>query len=399
MAHYIKKNIKGIISIIDTIINKDYIDIVECKKNAKLKKNTRVGKQDKAKHPELLKPNLYFFQPCPEDSQSPLFARQYERVSFKEKNKIVEEQYHRVHPLTRAGLDLEHYKWLKWDIYGNIKFVDYPDENFHGKDYWDVPYLRKDSERASEERYIGQYEKYISKYTCNDYKPEKAFSAPYERELKYTFNGGLREFKKMLASIKGKMKDEGFPAVWCSAVEQKDHYFDDHLFSLYQHGVSFRLRKKEDSARITLKKKFQPLVDEKQSNLYLRMEEEATISKKQEADLFNGYRINPFPYRLISYFVPECGALSCCLEVQNKRTLGILTYSGLQKVEVCHDIVYYEVEGEVFGPEFEIEIESKGVDPTIIDILASIMEDDFKLKPSSGTKYERGVSFILSKKN
>lgn len=384
-----RKHHKGIINIIDTILYKHYYDINEASNNKE-----KIGKKSKIKNPELIQPNLYYFQPRPEDSFSPLFARQYERVRYNKNNVLTGTQYHRIHPLTKEGLDLEHYKWVKWDINGNIEFVDYPDAEYHGKNYWLIPDLESQSNRTREEEYLEQYENYIKKYEIDNTQMNTVTPPPAEREFKFTSQGSKEEFNSLLEDIKNYLENENFQAIWGSPKKQEDLYFDDENYTLYNSGVTFRLRKQKGHSRITVKKKM-PIENEYNTEgLYYRMEEEATISKTQEEALLRGERINPFPFRLIAYLAPGCGILKKALNVNNTRTTGLITDKLMQKIEICHDIVTYSFNEEEYGPQFEIEIESKGADPHLISLIADELKTKLDLKPSTKTKYERGISLF-----
>ncbi len=389
---YKRENHKDIINIIDTVLYKHYID----SKENNLKTAERITKQDISNNPDLVQPNLYYFQPCPEDSFSPLYARQYERVKYKNKakNQLVGTQYHRIHPLTRAGLDLEHYKWIRWDINGNIEFVDYPNKDYHGKSFWQIPALKSKNNRASEEEYLEQYNGYIEKHKVDKPNMTEPAPAPAERELKYCYEGSLNDFKGKVKALKEFLETEGFQAIWQGPKEQTDFYFDDDNFTLYESNVSFRLRKKSDNSRITLKKRM-PLDDNaEKEGLYYRMEEEVAISKAQEEALIRGERINPFPYRLISYLAPDCGKLRKVLEIKNKRTTALITDNLLQRIELCHDIVTYKAGDKEYGPVFEIELESKGADNELMETLAEVIKSEYNLTPSKHTKYEQGLTLL-----
>lgn len=383
-------NSTRILNIIDTILDRQDFDIKELDQ-----KHSRINKTLKSQNPALIQPNLYYFQPCPEDSISPLFARQYERIkqdSGSKKNQFSGVQYHRIHPLTKAGLDLEHYKWIKWDINGNIEFVDYPDDKYHGKDYWILPFLNK--QRATEGAYIKQYQNLMDKYFVAGLENNSYFPPPHERELKFLFTGTEENFHKIYKGLRSRLdEDEGFETFWGEEKEQRDIYFDDENFSLYHNDISFRMRKKKDNARITLKKRIP--VDEPGTvqGLYLRLEEEVTISKAQEDALLNNERINPFPYRLIYYLAPECKNINKVLELRNRRKTGLLTDAKLRRIEICRDIVTYKNGNLESEPVYELEIESKGAEAEFIDILALII-DDFGLQPSTKTKYERGIELL-----
>jgi adenylate cyclase class IV len=389
------KNSTNILNIIDTVLDRHDFDIKELEQ-----KHSKINKSLKSQNPALIQPNLYFFQPCPEDSISPLFARQYERVkkySEGKKNQFSGVQYHRIHPLTKTGLDLEHYKWVKWDINGNIEFVDYPDDEYHGKDYWILPFLNK--QRAAEETYIKQYQSLMEKYFTAGLENNSFFPPPHERELKYLFTGTENDFHKIYKDLQKKLETEGYGAIWGEEKEQRDIYFDDENFSLYHNNISFRMRKKKDNARITLKKRIPADEPGTVQGLYLRLEEEVTISKAQEEALLNNERINPFPYRLIYYLAPECRNINKVLELNNRRKTGLLTDEKLRRIEICRDIVTYKIDNLESEPVYELEIESKGAEAEIIDILAAIIVDDYGLQPSTKTKYECGVELLKKLKN
>jgi uncharacterized protein YjbK len=391
---YRKKDSAGILSIIDTILHKNWFDKEELNYIDDL---ASVNRSTKKNYPELIKPNLYYFQPCPEDSFSPLFARQYERVKQViegNKKQFTGKQYHRIHPLTKAGLDLEHFKWLMWDINGNTEFVDFPDDDYHGKDFWLVSTLDKQTLRASEQKYIDHYEDLMKKYSVTHQGSTNTYSTPHERELKYLFTGNKETFLQVCAKIRKRLEAEGYAAIWGKPTEQVDKYFDDQNLTLYYNDTTFRMRKKKGNARITLKKRMPVEKQDSPPGLYLRLEEEVAITKNQEKALLNNERINPFPYRLIFYLAPECKNISEVMEVINKRTTGVLTDSNLRRMELCYDTVTYKKDGLEIGPEYEIEIESKGAEAEVIDILAIILVEDFGLTPSKKTKYERGVELL-----
>lgn len=393
---------KGVLSIIDTIFAKGFFDSEDIRIVNKDKDFISVDRNVKARHSEIMIPNLYFFQPCPDDSLSPLFARQSERIKLDEKNNPVGTQYHRIHPLTRSGLDFEHFRWVKWDIIGNIDLIDYPDKGYHGKDYWVIPDLKDQPDRDnSEDNYIEQYEKIISEHlVAEPERKEGFFPAPYEREVKFSFKGDIGAFNKLIPKIEEKIKESGFSVIWEKPKEQRDIYFDDDNFSLYASGASFRHRKKKGNARITLKKRYPQISckTEVDRGLYLRMEEETTISEDQELALLEGDRINVFPYRLIAYVAPECGQLKQVVKLINRRTVGIVASSeeGFQRIELCHDIVTYCIGEKEYGPFYEVELESKGAENKFVDHIASFFMDESGIEFSENTKYEKGVMLLKS---
>lgn len=393
---YKRENQNEFINIIDTVLYKHYINSREIGSSS----TKRITQQDIRNNPDLIQPNLYYFQPCPEDSFSPLFARQYEKVKYQDKAKkqLVGRQYHRIHPLTKAGLDLEHYKWVRWDSNGNIEFVDYPENDYHGKSFWQIPALKNQHKRASEEEYLEQYNHYIDKYKVDRPILVEPAPAPAEREFKFIYEGSQNNFKNIVKNIKEFLDQEDLEAAWQGPKKQVDSYLDDDNFTLHKSNVSFRLRKKSENSRITLKKRMPLNKGDEKEGLYYRMEEEVAISRAQEEALLRGERINPFPYRLISYLAPGCGKLRKVLEVHNNRTTALITDKLLQRIELCHDLVTYKSGDEEYGPVFEIELESKGADCDLMDLLAEVLKDKFNLIPSKDTKYEQGLKLLKTKK-
>lgn len=391
---YKAKTGEGIINVIYTILHVGSYDMNEAKR-LKIKPKL-ICEEDKIKNPELIQPNLYFFQPCPEDSFSPLFARQYERIKYDQDRQLVDTQYHRIHPLTKAGLDLEHYKWVKWKIDGTLEFVDYPEDDYRGKDYWVIPFLTTKKKEEKVEDYIKEYEKMMKEYGAEKYELSDMLPVPYERELKFKFDDNQNDFDKLLSDINKWLSSEKVEVIWNDVKEQEDVYFDDTNLKLFKEGVSFRLRKQKGNARITVKKRVPVEEKDFRPGLYYRLEEENIITKKQENALLEGKRINPFPYRLVAYLAPGCRDLNKVIIINNKRTLAVIKGKGLNKIELCHDIVTYrKPTGEVISePEFEIELESKGSRAEFMDYLVEKLCNKFKLTPVSETKYERGISLM-----
>lgn len=66
----------------------------------------------------------------------------------------------------------------------------------------------------------------------------------------------------------------------------------------------------------------------------------------------------------------------------------------MQKAEICFDITHYEINGKTYGPDVEIEIESKGLPRRDIKGIAELLESELKLKPSPYSKYERAVRYL-----
>ncbi len=352
----------------------------------------------KRQHPELIIPNLYYFRPCPEGFETPLFARQYERIKYKSfPDEKAGDEYHRIHPLTKAGLDLEHFMWVRWTINGDINIVASPDPDYHGKDYWLVPKLVDDFNRAEYNTYFRIYEKILNHYGVATPAPPEKPDMPYETEFKYLVRNNPEEASTAFDLICETLGRDKNPTGFSISEQDSRHktqvdiYFDDENLSLYKAGASFRIRKKE-TLKITLKKRFPRPEPEK--NLYRRIEEEAVITAAQEEALMLGKPINAFPYRLIPYIAPECKVIKPLVFVKNQRRILYIRDNGYRKAEVCFDRVQYQIEGKTVGPFYEIEIESKGAKRTDIEQLAKYLEKNLGLMPSAHSKYERGILLL-----
>lgn len=84
-----------ILHIIDSVFEKGFPDQYD-HSAATGKSRSRFNAGTKCRHPECIVPNLYFFRPCPDDSPTPLFARQYEKVFRGKDGKPVGTLYERI---------------------------------------------------------------------------------------------------------------------------------------------------------------------------------------------------------------------------------------------------------------------------------------------------------------
>ena len=386
-----------ILHIVDSLHLKEFHDCVDLRQKPEKIKGP-IRSNHKRKHPELIVPNLYYFRPCPEDFETPLFARQYERIKYKSfPDEKAGDEYHRIHPLTRTGLDLEHFMWVRWTINGDISIVASPDSDYHGKDYWLVPKLEDNSNRADVKTYISMYTEVLKSYgITSPVAPEKP-ERPYETEFKFLIGSGSEEASSLFELVAETLSHEKNPTGFVIIEQDKRHknqadiYFDDNRFSLFNSGASFRIRKK-DTVKATLKKRF-PKPNPAQK-LYQRIEEEAVITASQENALMTGKPINAFPYRLIPYIAPECGLIMPVVFVKNKRRILYIRDKEYRKAEVCFDRVKYQIEGKTFGPFYEIEIESKGANHKEIEQLAKYLEKNLGLAPSVHSKYQRRILLL-----
>jgi len=63
--------------------------------------------------------------------------------------------------------------------------VDVPDPHYHGKDFWDTPLLRDDSNRASYEVYMVNYGRALREHAVALPKTPELPTSAYEREYKF----------------------------------------------------------------------------------------------------------------------------------------------------------------------------------------------------------------------
>ncbi len=390
-----------IIQVIDTILIKHYFDTIDAKVilNDPHQKITQEVKRD---NPGLLIPNLYFFYPCPDGSISPLFARQYEKIKKGKDGKKVDDQFHRIHPLTKAGLDIEHFRWVRWAINGDVELVDAVDPTYHIKNYWDIPLLKDTLERGGRKYYIDQYWKTLNKARIVAPQQAERAPSPYEIEYKFLIPGSEEDAYALFNLIEEEFSQDGvaiegfkiYNPIDKKAKNQVDVYFDDENLTLHAMGASFRLRRKKGDLCVTLKKRLPAAKKYTDEGLYERIEEESVITLAQAKSLLLGEAINVLPYRLISYIAPGCGKLSQKLKVINDRKIVNLEDPNHRKAELCLDKVIYKINRKKYGPYFEIEIESKGAEREKIRGLANYMEESFGLTVSRQSKYERGISLI-----
>ncbi len=351
---------------------------------------------------EDINPNLYYIIPRPDYSHSPLFARQFEKI--KKVNGVESKvQYHRIHPLTKNGIDPDHFHWVRWNAEnGTIKTVVYPENDFHGKNYWTLPELEHAAGRRNTVHpYIKKYNEIVDRYLSTIPQPPEKSPSPYDIECKLLrSNMNDKDFEKLiLACRKGLLSlDMGIIAE-TKPVLQKDTYFDDINFCLFNAGMSFRLREKKDYVQITLKTKVQNTTSNEKGMWYSRSEEEAPISIKEKELLEKGERISALPCRLISYLAPDCKSLVRAVKINTNRVSITINNKQNQQAEVCVDHVYFnDINDRRIGADVEIEIESKGMIREDIVIIAELLSSlDKELSVSSVSKYERAITYLKSK--
>lgn len=373
-----------ILHIVDTVIGPGFDD------------NERSAGESQTAIADSRRPNLYYFEPCPDDCDSPLFARQYEKIRKGKGGQFEGTEYHRVHPLHPWGMDAEHFRWVKWDIGGQVQLVDFSDEGYHGLDYWKVPALGPSEGRGSVKAHLDRYHRVFKEHGVALPAPPESPSTPYEPEFKYRYHGTQAGVKEVFAQIEQMITDVGLEVVHRSGrTRQVDRYLDDADLSLFRHGVSLRVRKATKSARLTLKARWPRSIDVRE---YRRMEEEVSITRGQESALETGERIPCWPLRLATYLVPGCGMLRPVAEVVTDRILLTVRDAEQRRAEVCMDRAYYRLPGETRSsagdPEVELELESKGMPRVELASLAALIGEIKEFSFAAESKYERAVTCL-----
>jgi hypothetical protein len=347
-------------------------------------------------------PNLYYLVPRPDYSQSPLFARQFEKIKITE-NVESRIQYHRIHPLMKGGLDPDHFHWVKWNARsGEIQSAAYPEKDYHGKNYWALEELAHAGGRNKNiEPYLKQYNEIIEKHL--DAMPKSPESPPsYAQEPKLLHaNMRYEQLEQLIISCRNGLVAMGFSIlIETSPFQNHDTYFDDENYSLAKSGMSFRLREKSDYVQVTLKAKQSEIKQNDDKDCYRRLKEEAPISQLQKDMLIKGNRISALPCRLIGYLSPNCGTLLPIVKIRTSRVSIIMANRANQKAELRVDHVYfYDVSDKRIGADVEIEIESNGMMSEEVATIAELLKEiDTGLSESSASKYERAIQYAQNTK-
>lgn len=69
---------------------------------------------------------------------SPIAARQYEKINPNQTGDFYE--YHRVHPLTKNGISLSTFGWIRWYQDGKVDYGTnvFPELDWRGENYWKI---------------------------------------------------------------------------------------------------------------------------------------------------------------------------------------------------------------------------------------------------------------------
>jgi len=380
--------------IVDTVFLKGFTDkpekIIDSGGRKRIKPMSHSHKKD---NPQVLVPNLYFFRPAPDNFASPLFARQYEKIKQTDGGNLTGDQYHRVHPLTRDGLDPARFLWLRWTTNGDLQ-LKIPDPSYHGKNFWKVPPLKGRKERAPALVYLKNYQLMMEKYAISP-QPRKRSQQPYGVEYKFQLPGANRnQADELFNQVEEYLCKTDFEIFARRANGKKivDTYFDDDSFSLHNTGLSLRVREKKGVRYITLKKRTAGDLHADINLIYKTVEETAFLADGHYQSLFKGEPVPLLPCRLLDFLVPKHGFLRAMFTVENQRRSLILRNSDSRRMELSFDRVQFHFDGKMYGPYFEIELESLDVPEADMQTLAELLSDCLPVLPSTQTKYGRGVS-------
>lgn len=372
---------------IETVLKPEYLDSVDREDlvaksdiNALPKKNRHDAyDQIRMDHPDLVRPNLYFLKPRLDDCSSPLFARQYERV-FKDDTLY---EFHRIHPLTKNGVDRSKFRWIRWSCYGEAKLVKSPSPEAHGRDYWKVSQIG--FEKAT--KMIHNHKRLLEEHNIIMQQGEVP-GGPFEVEYKLLFRGEPSERQSIFDAAEQIIRKTGVTIDSRKSQVQNDTYMDDNEFTILFGGGSFRLRQTPETARITLKAKRSDAA--RPDGEYNRLEEEQTITAQEANTFLSGQQIGASPVKALKERFPNCGNLAARVKVETTREILHARNKNGQDAEVCFDFVrFLDLSGKEVARDVEIEIESKGMPVIEIAKLADLLKKELGLEPSPRSKYER----------
>lgn len=376
-----------ILHVVDTVLKPEYLDNVDRETLVAkgdigaLPKNRRPDVYDQLRmdHPELVRPNLYYMKPRLDDCPSPLFARQYERVL---KDDTLYE-FHRIHPLTKRGVDGRRFRWIRWTCFGEATFVKSPHSNSHGRDYWNVPQIG--FEKAT--KIAQEHARLLKEHDITMLEGEDPGS-PYEVEYKLLYSGEPSSRQSLFEATEQIIRKTGVTIDSRKSQVQNDTYMDDSDFTILFGGGSFRLRQTPETARLTLKARRSDTACP--DGEYTRLEEEQTISLQDASAFVLGQQIAASPVRVLKERFPSCGSLAPRVKIETTREILHVRNKSGQDAEVCFDFVrFLDLSGKDIGRDVEIEIESKGMPVIEIAKLADLLRKQLDLQPSPQSKYER----------
>jgi len=387
-----------IMHIVDTVFSKGFTDRPIMLHTTRGKKLKPMNNAHKKENSQEIVPNLYFFRPVPENFTSPLFARQYEKIRKSEKHGLAGDQYHRIHPLTRSGLDLARFLWVRWTTNGDLEIKPAAEE-YHGKNYWDIPALKREKNRSPQETYLQNYISEMKKYEIVNFEPDLRKTGT---AVEYKFavpEAAHHEAELIFQKIESYLLDVDFTVISKQSTAEKlqDQYLDDAASSLRKAGLALRIREKKQARYLTLKKRLLPDSNIPKNPSYQRLEEEAFLSPAHNEALLRGAPVALPPVRLLDFILPERGRLETVLSVESSRRMYLMRNSEFQELELSLDRFFYLFDGKKFGPYHEIELESKGVPEADMQVLADWFAEHSGLITSAQTKYGRGAALLKAR--
>lgn len=380
-----------ILHVVDTVLKPEYLDntdretlVAKGDINALPKsKRSEVYERLRMDHPELVRPNLYFIKPRLDDCPGPLFARQYERA-FKDDPLY---EFHRIHPLTKNGVDGGKFRWIRWTCFGEATLVKSPHCNSHGRDYWNVPQIG--FEKAT--RIVQEHKRLLEKHEVTMLEGEHS-DDPYEVEYKLLYSGDPSARQSVFEAAEQLIKRSGLSIDSRKTHVQNDTYVDDSDFTILFGGGSFRLRQTPETSILTLKAKRSD--NARLDGEYNRLEEQQTITTSEANAFLAGQQIAAPPLKALKQRFPSCGRLAPKAKIETTREILHARNRSGQDAEVCLDFVrFLDLSGKEVGRDVEIEIESKGMPVVQIAKLADLLRKQLDLQPSPQSKYERALEY------
>lgn len=389
-----------IFHVINTVLG-GYMADIQFKRKKKLPGET--PKAHKEKNPQIVIPNAYYFRPVPDGFNSPLFVRQFEKLHNKDKKN----QYHRIHPLTKDGVDRERYLWVCWNVDQGTVEIKEPPNNFHGKNYWQIP-LFSDAFRRKKNvhsKLTQQYKKILRQYGMHEndtqspktaYTPEYKFLLPgnagTEDPLLFQQPGKMiRRFLAELNKKQATLQAKVFRVIAQKATTHCDTYLDDKHSSIYAAGGSLRIRQQNSNLFLTLKKQGPYKQPVKEDTLYRRFAEEVMITRKEQDRILKNQPANLLPLTVLEYVVPGKKELRPIFKATTGRYRLLIEISHESQIELRLDRTVYTTGKRKSAPFYEIEIESNFGKTEVLDIFCEALQTHFSLTPSRLSKYERGI--------